>query len=98
MIKNITGVPCPSCGSTRAILLLMNGDLQGSLLMNPIGIILAVIMVIAPLWIAYDLASGKQTLFDAYNNFEKIVNVKWVATILIILVVANWIWNIQKNL
>lgn len=97
-IRNVFGIPCPTCGSTRAVLLLAQGDLAGSILFNPIGIILAAIMLALPLWLAYDLSTKKQTLLNAYNNFERIVRIRWIATLLIILLIANWIWNFYKPL
>ena len=36
VFKGLTGVPCPTCGSTRAIVRFTHGDLAGSLLMNPL--------------------------------------------------------------
>ncbi len=98
LFKNITGLPCPSCGATRALILLGKGEVVSSLLLNPIGLILAIIMVTVPFWLAYDLAMKKQTLFDAYRKAEKIIGIRWVAALLIGLVAANWIWNIYKNL
>jgi hypothetical protein len=97
-IKTVFGIPCPTCGSTRAVLLLTRGDLIGSLLLNPIGLILSIIMVVTPFWLAYDLLTRKDTLFIAYQQFERTVRVKWVAVILIALVAANWIWNFYKPL
>ncbi len=44
MVKNITGSPCPSCGTTRAIQLLLNNDWMASLQMNPFGILVALMM------------------------------------------------------
>ena len=33
--RAITGVPCPTCGFTRALLALLRGDLMGSLRLHP---------------------------------------------------------------
>jgi hypothetical protein len=98
IFKTVTGYPCPSCGSTRAIRLLIQGDFCGALQMNPLGIVSALLLVTVPLWLLYDLTFGKHTLFDAYQRFELTVRVRWIAAILILLVLANWYWNIQKNL
>lgn len=37
--QGMLGIPCPACGSTRAILLLIKGDLAGSLNMNPMALL-----------------------------------------------------------
>jgi len=98
IIKNATSYPCPSCGTTRAIQLLLYGDFVGSLKMNPFGIIVSVIMAIVPFWIVFDLVSKRETFFFYYKKAEKIIRVKWFAAFLLILVLLNWIWNINKQL
>lgn len=98
MVKNITGYPCPSCGTTRAIQLLLKNNWMASLQMNPFGIIVALIMVVVPFWIVFDLITKKETFFNAYKKAEAIIRTKKLAIFLIILVVLNWIWNIKKAL
>lgn len=39
VFKAGTGVPCPSCGSTRALESLAAGDLVGALLVNPLAVL-----------------------------------------------------------
>lgn len=97
MFKNITGVPCPSCGTTRSLILLANGHFKEAILMNPLGIAVAVIMVGVPILMIFDIVFQRQVLFDGYQKAEKIIRTKWVATLLILLIVTNWIWNIYKN-
>lgn len=98
MIKNVTGFPCPSCGTTRAVRLLWQGNILESLKMNPFGILVFMIMIFAPLWIAFDLIFKKQTFLNWYNKIEFTVRTKWIAIVLILLVLLNWIWNIKKGL
>ena len=98
MIKNITGYPCPSCGTTRAIQLLVRGDFMASLQMNPFGIIVAIAMTIVPIWIAVDVILKRDTFFKGYKKTEAILRTPWLAIILILLVILNWIWNIYKHL
>ena len=97
IIKNITGFPCPSCGTTRAVQLLLRGNVLASLQMNPFGILVALIMIIAPFWIVLDLILKKETLYKSYKKTEKTIQIKWLAALLILLVMLNWIWNIYKN-
>ena len=98
MIKNATGYPCPSCGTTRAVQAIYKGDLIGSVAFNPLGIIVSLALLILPFWIGFDLATKKQTFYVAYNKMEAILKQKKIAIPLIILVVLNWIWNIYKEL
>ncbi|MHB8843449.1 MAG: DUF2752 domain-containing protein [Nitrospirota bacterium] len=48
VFKTFTGFPCPTCGTTRSLVRLANGDLTGSLLMNPA---VALGMIAAILWL-----------------------------------------------
>jgi hypothetical protein len=98
IIKTITNIPCPSCGSTRAVLAFLNGDFFASLYWNPIGIILIIIMLISPFWILYDLIMKKSTLLLFYIRTEFFLRKRWVVIPAILLVLANWIWNIYKEL
>lgn len=98
IIKNTTGIACPSCGTTRAIAALAQGNIAQALYINPFGFIVAAVMLIIPLWLVYDVASKKNTLHTAYLNTEKALTKKWIALPLILLVLANWAWNISKGL
>lgn len=99
LLKNLTSYPCPSCGTTRSVkMLLFEGDFYGALMMNPMGIFVALIMITVPLWLAFDVIFKRQTMFEAYLKIEKIIITRWVAALLIILVILNWIWNINKQL
>lgn len=98
VIKNVTGYACPSCGTTRSVQLFLQGDIVASFLMNPFGIIVALLMVIAPIWILFDLITKKETFYFWYIKTEKIIRNKWIAIPLILLVILNWIWNLYKGL
>ena len=39
IFKLMSGMPCPGCGLTRAIVLAMHGDLSGSLYFHPLGML-----------------------------------------------------------
>jgi len=98
LIKRVTGIPCPSCGSTRSVLSVLNGDIVAALLWNPFGIIIVCFLVIIPFWILYDVLSHQNTLFNFYNHTELFLKRKWIAIPAIMLVLLNWIWNIFKGL
>ena len=98
IIKSISGFPCPSCGTTRAVLLLFKGDFIGSIMINPFGIIISAILILMPLWIVIDFILKKDTFYTFYNKMEYHLKQKKLAIPLIILVILIWIWNIYKEL
>lgn len=98
IIKNTTGYPCPSCGTTRAVKMLLKGDFISSLQMNPFGIIVAILMYVLPIWIILDTLTQKKTFFTYYKKTEIILKTRWLSFFLILLVIVNWIWNIKKGL
>ena len=97
-IKHLTNIPCPSCGSTRSIISLTKGDFIGALNINPIGYLVALIMLVAPVWVLADTIMNKNTLFDLFQKIETLLKRPMIAIPLILLIIINWIWNITKGL
>lgn len=98
LIKHTTNIPCPSCGSTRAIISLTKGNFLEALIINPLGYIVVVIMFSAPIWIAIDIITKRKTLFEFYQKIETYLKKPRYAIPLLLLVIINWIWNITKGL
>jgi len=99
IFKTITHLPCPSCGATRAILLLLGGDVRGSLLLNPLGAVLFFALAVIPVWLLIDTFLGQESLHLRYTEMESLLREKsWISIPLIVLVVVNWFWNIAKGL
>jgi hypothetical protein len=96
--KKAAGVPCPSCGSAGWVILLMEGDIFQAVLWNPMGLILLIFMALIPLWISYDLFNKKRTLFIAYRKAELFFSRKRYGIPALVLLLANWMWNIYKGL
>ncbi len=97
IFRNITGLPCPSCGSTHSVLCLLKFDIAGAVAENPIGLILTPLIFILPPWLTIDFVSGRNSFYKFYLSAESFVRKPWVATCLIGALTANWIWSICKN-
>jgi Protein of unknown function (DUF2752) len=69
-LRALTGIPCPLCGMTRAVVAAAHGHLGTSLAFNPAGIVVLVVAVVAilrpawltrlriPLWSVFTLAGA----------------------------------------
>jgi len=97
LFKHVTDIPCPSCGSTRSVIALLHADFFQAVYINPLGIVVAMIMLIAPVWTVVDLITKKGTLFNFYCKLETIIRRPAIAIPLIALVLLNWIWNSSKG-
>lgn len=98
LIKHVTDIPCPSCGSTRSVMSLIKGDFTGALNLNPIGYLIAFIMLVAPIWMIADIIMKKSTLLNSYQRIEAYLKKPYIAIPLILIFIINWIWNINKGL
>lgn len=98
LFKHVTGIPCPSCGITRSISLVFSGRFADALQMNPLGLIAAPVLIGLPIWLLTDAFRKKHTFFHYYVSAENILKRPYVAIPLVILIAANWAWNISKGL
>lgn len=98
IFKHVTGMACPSCGATRSVIAITNGDFENAVLINPLGYLIAYIMMIVPVWILFDLITKRNSLQVAYKKAEQYLKKPNVAIPLMLFVIINWIWNISKGL
>ena len=99
LVKHVTGIPCPSCGTTTAMIEIIHGNFLSSLLINPFGLLMMAVLIIFPGWIVTDLLRKWQSFFKFYQWFEIVLNQRrWISLPAVLLVVINWIWNISKGL
>ena len=94
VFHRVTTLPCPACGTTRATVLLMQGRICDAVQTNPFSIVTTLIVLIAPLWILFDLTTKRSTLYNRYRLMEHHLSQKIIAIPLIIMVIIVWIHNI----
>ena len=96
LIRTIFHIPCPSCGTTRAVQAVFHGEWLQSVYYNPIGILIAALMVVVPIWIAIDYLTNSASLLKAYRITEKKLRSWPYALTGILAILINWIWNLVK--
>ncbi len=98
-LKTITDIPCPSCGSTRTILEIIQGDFSAILSGNPLGLIWLPALFFIPFWIIFDMITSRSGLYNTLNaTISYLEKNTMVCAILATLITLNWIWNIFKGL
>ena len=81
-----TGLPCPGCGTTRALVRVLHGDVTAGFLLNPLASCAACVFVVAGLSAPAWLATGG--LVPVLESRPRPVALA-AATALIVL---NWAW------
>jgi hypothetical protein len=97
-IKHMTDIPCPSCGSTRSALAFFHGGIIKALNLNPMGIFVALFLLIAPLWILVDWSRQSDSFFRLWLWASGHLRRPVVYIPLALLMLLNWLWNIQKGM
>jgi len=87
LFKGLTGLPCPTCGSTRALGRLVHLDLVGALAMNPLATMSVALLF---LWALADfglLTRGRAIEVEMGRPLGRVVRVLAVTALL-----ANWLY------
>jgi hypothetical protein len=98
MIRHITGVSCPSCGTTRSMISFLNGNIREALYWNPLGILTSLFMVLIPLGILHDYWRKKNSIYEFYLKAEEKLKQRKFYIPAVLLIIVNWGWNIYKDL
>jgi len=69
MLRVLTGIPCPFCGATRATVLAAEGAWLASLLLNPMGVMLLLILPAAAIWLLFCGVWGRDIGLSATGRF-----------------------------
>lgn len=95
--KELTGLPCFSCGSTRALAAVLHGDILKSLQINPVLLVTLLLATLFGFSYISDYTLHTQFLKRMAAS-QRILKRPPVYSVLILAVLANWIWNITKGL
>ena len=86
--KTLTGVPCPTCASTRTIVYLSHGDVASAFFMNPLvlaGVLAALVYLFYSL---FTLFFAVPRLVVAFSGKEK----DRIRALAVLLILANWLY------
>lgn len=92
VFKGLSGIPCPTCGSTRSIVHLSHGHIFDSLIMNPLVSLCAIAAVLS---FAYSLV----TLMFDLPRFGLVLSEREKDSVrvgAVLLVLANWAYLAVK--
>lgn len=92
-IKLMFNIPCPACGTTRAIKLAFDGRIIDGILMNPNIIITASIAIGAPIILVAKLLFDR----DYMKNIDHCLCRKPIGISLTIIELSIWIYNIARH-
>ncbi|HUI66798.1 MAG TPA: DUF2752 domain-containing protein [Nitrospirota bacterium] len=93
VFRDITGVPCPTCGATRSVVHLARGEFLASFGMNPLVSLCFVIAALAFFYSLITLIVGIRRIGFILSEQEK--NIVRSGTVALIL--ANWCYLILSR-
>ncbi len=88
MFRNVTGTPCPTCGTTRAVMAALDGRVVDAIVLNPL---VAAAAVAAGAWLLLRVL-GRRLAVDLTPRHRAAL---W--TLAGVLAAANWIWVIARE-
>ena len=99
IFKNLSGYPCPACGTTRSVLLILDGHFWQASLLNPLGWLALFGLILTSILLLFDFIRSTSYTEKLFFTLEKSLKVKpSIQVFILTLIILNWIWNIQKQL
>ena len=72
-MHKLTGIPCPTCGVTRALCHATQGHWSRSLAYHPGGIPLAAVLAVYALWAGAEARQGKVLMESARGRLARVL-------------------------
>jgi len=92
VFRAATGIPCPSCGTTRSLVHLAHGDIAGSLILNPLFFLVMMTVLFA--------FCARSVLLPFSRSRFMLIPTRREGTLLrsgmAVLFLANWIYLISS--
>ncbi len=92
----MTGIPCPSCGTTEAIIHITKGEILKAIATNPLVIVASIMLLVFPLWVSIDLIQKRNSFLSIYIKIEKTLKIRAIAVIAILIILTIWALNIYR--
>lgn len=98
--KTITGIACPGCGTTRSFnAIIMHHDVGEAIMRyNAFSVFELPMMLLVTIMLITDFVLQKHWLYDISVKVDTALKRKRVLIPIILLIAANWGWNIWKGL
>ncbi len=92
--KLIFHIPCPSCGSTRALLKVLHGDVWGGIVFNPNVLLLIGIIIFLPIgfWLRHTRCP------DIFKRVDRFILKPYVLIPFALMELAIWIRNLIEGI
>jgi hypothetical protein len=90
LFRSVTGMPCPTCGSTRAMFAIGRGDIATALALNPL---LVLALAVGVVWLA-----GQALLPGETRAWAAIVRRRHAWLALLAALLLNWIYLFAREM
>ena len=88
IFRSLTGIPCPTCGTTRAATAFLQGDLLAAFAANPLAAVTGLVFVAgAPLAVVWAFSRWPVPVIPSPLP-------GWIRTAVLSLLAGNWIYGI----
>jgi hypothetical protein len=92
VFRQLTGIPCLTCGSTRSLIALSQFRLGASFLRNPLAMLVAVAAVLSSLLVGLGLLWRRRLALTLSESEKKSLRI-----VVFALVLLNWVFLILKE-